>query len=426
MLGGGSWTGGSGGSVGDRVTVLEAKRVRTRRFATINSGTTGTVTLPSNATVVLNDFGGTLDAITCEIASGSPSFTTPTTAGGALITTTFNSSGDYVLSGTPSAYPIGIIYCVYQTLINFDSTASDIVGDPDFSGAASVITATITDGDTTHCPDGNSVFDALALKAPLASPTFTGTPASVTASASNNSTQIATTAYVDNQALLPTSISNTARFYDDFWGVNGMWVVNTSGTGSISNIRAAKSTPSHPGVWALRTGTTTTGYANIIATNQDEVFAIGGAGVTTFEIISLMDALSNGTDTYTVMAGVRSTAYANDMAPAAGIYFTYTHGTNSGNWTLICRNASTSSSVDMGTGPTAGTFQRLSWVMNAAGTSVQGYIDGVAAGSAITTNIPTTTTKMMCSVMIAKSAGTTDVYYAIDAIALTVNFTTPR
>src|SRR3990172_2543416 len=35
------------------------------------------------------------------------------------------------------------------------------------------IAASIADGDTTHAPDGNSVFDALALKAPLASPTFT-------------------------------------------------------------------------------------------------------------------------------------------------------------------------------------------------------------------------------------------------------------
>jgi hypothetical protein len=38
---------------------------------------------------------------------------------------------------------------------------------------------------------------AIATKADLASPTFTGTPAAPTASPSNNSTQIATTAYID-------------------------------------------------------------------------------------------------------------------------------------------------------------------------------------------------------------------------------------
>jgi hypothetical protein len=49
---------------------------------------------------------------------------------------------------------------------------------------------TIAEGDIT-----NLVSD-LSLKAPLASPTFTGTPAAPTASAGTNSTQIATTAYV--------------------------------------------------------------------------------------------------------------------------------------------------------------------------------------------------------------------------------------
>jgi hypothetical protein len=44
------------------------------------------------------------------------------------------------------------------------------------------IASSISDGDLTHSPDGNSVFDALALKSPIASPTFTGTvtmPASI-------------------------------------------------------------------------------------------------------------------------------------------------------------------------------------------------------------------------------------------------------
>lgn len=45
----------------------------------------------------------------------------------------------------------------------------------------------------------------LILKAPLASPTFTGVPAAPTASNSDNSTQIATTAFVKNQSYLTTT-----------------------------------------------------------------------------------------------------------------------------------------------------------------------------------------------------------------------------
>ena len=57
---------------------------------------------------------------------------------------------------------------------------------------------------------------AVATKADLASPTFTGTPAAPTASAGNNSTQISTTAYVDaavaaaKAALFPVGSIYTA------------------------------------------------------------------------------------------------------------------------------------------------------------------------------------------------------------------------
>lgn len=45
----------------------------------------------------------------------------------------------------------------------------------------------------------------LALKAPLASPTFTGTPKSVTPATADNSTLIATTAFVKAQGYAPTA-----------------------------------------------------------------------------------------------------------------------------------------------------------------------------------------------------------------------------
>ena len=54
----------------------------------------------------------------------------------------------------------------------------------------------INDGVTTVAPSQNAVFDALALKAPIASPALTGTPTAPTATAGTNTTQIATTAFV--------------------------------------------------------------------------------------------------------------------------------------------------------------------------------------------------------------------------------------
>lgn len=50
------------------------------------------------------------------------------------------------------------------------------------AASAAMVVDSIADSDTTHAPSRNAVFDALALKAPLASPTFTGTVGGVTAS----------------------------------------------------------------------------------------------------------------------------------------------------------------------------------------------------------------------------------------------------
>lgn len=115
-----------GGSGAD--TILRGKDVRTTRFASIGSGTNGTLTLPTASTIVLDDFGGGTDALTAQIETGKPINQSAKTSTGTSIAVTLDSSGNYTLSGTPSAYPIAIIYRVKQELEDFDSDASDIIG----------------------------------------------------------------------------------------------------------------------------------------------------------------------------------------------------------------------------------------------------------------------------------------------------------
>lgn len=74
------------------------------------------------------------------------------------------------------------------------------------------ITQVITNGVTTTAPSEDAVFDALALKAPLNSPTFTGTPIAPTATAGTSTTQIATTAFVSNSM----GIGNLLYMYNNF------------------------------------------------------------------------------------------------------------------------------------------------------------------------------------------------------------------
>lgn len=66
-------------------------------------------------------------------------------------------------------------------------------------------TTPITESDVT------GLVADLALKAPLASPTFTGHPVGVTEAALNNSTRLATTAYTDTAVGVETTRATTAE-----------------------------------------------------------------------------------------------------------------------------------------------------------------------------------------------------------------------
>jgi hypothetical protein len=89
--------------------------------------------------------------------------------------TTFNSKQDALVSATN-------IKTVNSTTL-LGSGDLDLIDDAIVNGEA-------------KAPSQNSVFDALALKADLASPTLTGTPIAPTAAGSTSTTQIATTAFV--------------------------------------------------------------------------------------------------------------------------------------------------------------------------------------------------------------------------------------
>jgi hypothetical protein len=64
-------------------------------------------------------------------------------------------------------------------------------------------------GDTTVAPSKNAVYDEMELRAPKASPTFTGTPAAPTAAVGTSTTQIATTAFVRTPSVQSVASSAT-------------------------------------------------------------------------------------------------------------------------------------------------------------------------------------------------------------------------
>jgi hypothetical protein len=83
--------------------------------------------------------------------------------------------------------------------------------------------------------DSSPVNAELALKAPIASPTFTGTPAAPTAAVNTNTTQVATTAFVVAQIAddAPTKTGT---------GASGTWGISISGNAATATTASLAST----------------------------------------------------------------------------------------------------------------------------------------------------------------------------------------
>jgi len=219
---------------GTAQTLVGDKYVRSTRFAIISSGTSGTVTLPASSIVVLDDFGGTVDALVTQVSGGKPTLQSAQDALGAIIATTFNSAGNWVFSGTPSAYPVAIIYRVTQKLSDFDSTSADIWGVPTLGGANSddkvkksgdTMTGTLYN-DVSFAIQGGTTGNYVSLIAP----TLLGSNTSLTLP-EGSGTLLSTVTYaqVTNKDLAYNSVYTTAP---------GLGYVQLDPSGSTGNSRA--------------------------------------------------------------------------------------------------------------------------------------------------------------------------------------------
>ncbi len=119
------------------------------------------------------------------------------------------------------------------------------------------ISATISDGDLTHSPDGNSVFDALALKAPLTSPSFTTPDINV---ATADSVTITGAVYWASAAVMADGASVTLPAITANYPANGVVTLAHASDGSI--VGEAHFFFGSSGVVQITEGTTATIEAN--------------------------------------------------------------------------------------------------------------------------------------------------------------------
>lgn len=210
------------------------------------------------------------------------------------------------------------------------------------------------------------------------------------------------------------NISRMVYIVDDFImyasagnlvGDNCFPTASTAGTVAPNTAQ----TGANPGVMALPAIASGT-YSYIVSSaNSDNLITNGGAVY--FETIVGADALSDGTNTYTVTYGLMSGNTTG--TPSYGIYFQYTNGVNSGKW--VCNTAMSSVVTAINTNSTVTTaFTRLGFILNSAGTSVEFFINGVSQGTTVT-NLPAGNV-MRLEWLILKSAGIGTVNGLVDAV----------
>lgn len=107
-----------------RIENLENATLKIAYYTEIN-GTSGTITKPTGSTILLNQLAGGADALVSTI-NGTITGDSPKTSGNTLVdVSSFNSDGDFVLTGTPSAYPVGLIYWISIPLSDYSNLNID-------------------------------------------------------------------------------------------------------------------------------------------------------------------------------------------------------------------------------------------------------------------------------------------------------------
>lgn len=149
----------------------------------------------------------------------------------------------------------------------------------------------------------------------------------------------------------------------------------------------------------ISTGTTTTGLSNLFVTAGARFKP--GREIQKYGARVEIPTLSDGTESFVVIIGLNHTTNAADTDRIAA---RYTHGTNSGQWTLRTQAASVATDVNTSVAVTAGTEIDVELEINASVDEVNLYIDGSLAATS-TTNIPAVALGLNAYVL--KVAGTT-------------------
>jgi len=202
----------------------------------------------------------------------------------------------------------------------------------------------------------------------------------------------------------------------------GLWEGYSNGVGSSCWDYPATSL--RPGIWRMDTGTLANGYAGIDLINQAyRASILFGGGIYTIEADIYITNLSTLAETYTLRFGWGDSA-SGDFTD--GAYFEYSDAGATPNWYKCTASNSVPTKTDTGVAAVAGAWTRLKVVVNADGTSVEYFINGISVGTVVT-NIPLGAGRGTTAILsIIKSNGITPRTCDVDWIWLHINLTTTR
>lgn len=219
----------------------------------------------------------------------------------------------------------------------------------------------------------------------------------------------------------------TGWVFCDFLGAwhpwDGYWDTSTAGTATDAYPIAAIA--DRVGVMRIYAGTDAAGRASIamngLAVTGVEHGLLFGGGQYTFETELRPNALAaGGGDLYFAWAGFGDNVAAGDMVD--GAYFYYNGGV-AANWQCVTANNSTRTTTDSGIAVSPA-YAKLKIIVNATGTAVQFFINGVLVATNVA-NIPTA--RQTASIIkIEKSAGAINHSLLIDWTWFHYDLTTSR
>lgn len=284
---------------------------------------------------------------------------------------------------------IGSNLPVLQTLTGDDATAigPDANGNIDIHG---MVVANATNSKPLYF-DGTAVSNLLEAELQVAA-AITGAPADTNDAgiASFDDTQFTVDAngFVQLSGIGPINPLAVITLWDDFFNTqlgstgDDNPIIGWNAVGAVNYNPTATASSSHPGIVSLGVSGVSDNF--IVTNSANDAPVVVGGGEITLTWIARHTALSTAGNPYIAYIGFLNAV----VGVTNGIYFSYTHSVNSGNWVVNTTSASVTTSSNSSIAADTD-WHKFVIVVNAAGTSVDFFIDDVQAGSTISTNIPT-------------------------------------